>query len=108
MPVGNVLVRDARSDVKHDDAALAVDVVSIAETAKLLLACGIPDIKLNLAQVLGVLFSMCCCGHLQRSGCAYCCETKRVDLNTKSSDVLLLELSSQVALDEGRLLRYLC
>lgn len=30
-------------------------------------------------------------------------ESERVDLNTESSDVLLLELSSQVTLDEGGL-----
>jgi hypothetical protein len=34
----------------------------------------------------------------------YRCEAERVDLDTESSDVLLLELSRQVALDEGGLL----
>jgi hypothetical protein len=55
VPVGNVLVGDARSDVKHDDTALAVDVVSITETAKLLLACSVPDVELDLAEVLPCL-----------------------------------------------------
>lgn len=57
MPVGNVLVCDARGDVEHDDAALAVDVVSIAETTELLLTCGVPDVELDGAQVL-LLVSM--------------------------------------------------
>jgi hypothetical protein len=58
VPVGNVLVGNARSDVKHDDTALAVDVVSITETAELLLACSVPDIELDLAEVLPYL-SVC-------------------------------------------------
>jgi hypothetical protein len=52
VPVGNILVGDARSDVEHDDAALAVDVVTITETAKLLLTSGVPDIELDLTKVL--------------------------------------------------------
>lgn len=52
MPVGDVLVSDTGCDVKHDDAALAVDIVSITKTSELLLSCGIPDIELNVAQVL--------------------------------------------------------
>ena len=49
MPVGNVLVGDAGSNVEHDNTTLAVDVVSITKTPKLLLSCGIPDIELNVA-----------------------------------------------------------
>jgi hypothetical protein len=52
VPVGDILVGDTRCDVEHDDTALAVDVVSIAKTSKLLLSCGIPDIELDVAQVL--------------------------------------------------------
>lgn len=52
MPVGNVLVGDAGGDVKHDDTALAVDVVPISQTTKLLLAGGIPDVELDGAKVL--------------------------------------------------------
>lgn len=52
MPVGDVLVGDAGSDVEHDDTALAVDVVAIAETAELLLAGGVPDVELDLTEVL--------------------------------------------------------
>lgn len=52
MPVGDVLVGDTRSNIEHDDAALAVDVVSISQATKLLLTSGVPDVKLDLAQVL--------------------------------------------------------
>lgn len=52
MPVGNVLVGDTGSDIEHDDAALAVDVVAIAETTELLLTGGIPDIELDGTEVL--------------------------------------------------------
>ena len=52
MPVGDVLVGDAGSDVEHDDTALAVDVVPITKTAELLLAGGVPDVELDLTEVL--------------------------------------------------------
>jgi hypothetical protein len=52
VPVGNVLVRDTGGDVKHDDTALAVDVVTVTETAELLLAGRIPDVESDLAEVL--------------------------------------------------------
>ena len=52
VPVGDVLVCNARGDVKHDDAALAVDIVAIAETTKFLLAGGVPNVELDLTEVL--------------------------------------------------------
>lgn len=52
MPVGDVLVGDTGSDIKHDDTALSVDVVSITKTTKLLLTSSIPDIELDWSQVL--------------------------------------------------------
>ena len=52
MPVGDVLVGDAGSDIEHDDAALSVDVVTVAETTELLLAGSVPDIEGDLAEVL--------------------------------------------------------
>jgi len=51
MPVGNVLVRDSRCDVKHDDTTLALNIVSISETTKLLLTSSIPDVKADCAEV---------------------------------------------------------
>ena len=52
MPVGDVLVGNAGSNVKHDDAALTVDVVAISETTELLLTGGVPDIEGDRAVVL--------------------------------------------------------
>ena len=52
MPVGDVLVGDARGDIKHDDATLAVDVVAITETAELLLTGSVPHVELDLTEVL--------------------------------------------------------
>jgi hypothetical protein len=52
MPVGHILVCDARGNIEHDDTALAVNVVAITETTELLLAGGIPDVELNLTEVL--------------------------------------------------------
>lgn len=52
MPVGDVLVGDTGGNIEHDDTALAVDVVTITETAELLLTSGIPDIELDSTEVL--------------------------------------------------------
>jgi len=52
VPVGNVLVGNSGGNVEHDDTTLAVDIVSITQTTELLLSCSIPDIELNVAQVL--------------------------------------------------------
>jgi hypothetical protein len=49
VPVGDVLVSNARCNVEHDDAALAVDIITVSQSTKLLLACCVPDIKLDLA-----------------------------------------------------------
>lgn len=51
MPVGDVLVGDAGGDVEHDDTALALDVVAVAETTELLLTRGIPDVEADRAEV---------------------------------------------------------
>lgn len=53
MPIGDVLIGDASRDVKHYNATLALDVVAIAETTKLFLAGGIPDIENDRAIVGG-------------------------------------------------------
>ena len=52
MPVGNILVSDSRGHIEHDDAALSVDVISISQTTEFLLTRCIPDVKVDLAQVL--------------------------------------------------------
>lgn len=51
VPVGYVLVRDARGDVKHDDAALALNVVAVAQAAEFLLAGSVPDVEADGAKV---------------------------------------------------------
>lgn len=53
VPGGHVLVRQPGRDVKHDDGALAVDVVAVAQAAKLLLARGVPAVEADLAAVGG-------------------------------------------------------
>jgi hypothetical protein len=70
VPVGDVLVGDARGDVEHDDAALAVDVVAVAKTTELLLSSGVPDIELDLTKVLGCVLvtGYVRFGRLQREG----------------------------------------
>ena len=65
VPVGDVLVGDAGGDVEHDDTALALNVVAVAETTELLLARGIPDVEADGTEVGG--------------------ERERVHLHTESS-----------------------
>ena len=52
MPIGYVLVGDARGDIKHDNTTLAIDIVAISKTTKLLLTRGVPHIELDLAIIL--------------------------------------------------------
>ena len=57
VPVGDVLVSNARCNIEHDDAALAVDIIAISQPTELLLPCCVPDIKLDLAEVLLIVRS---------------------------------------------------
>lgn len=83
MPIGYVLVRDPRGHVEHDDAALTLDVITITEPTKLLLAGCVPNVEDDVAEI-------------GREG-------QRVDFNTESGDVFLLEFPGQMTLDESRL-----
>ena len=105
MPVGNILVGDSGCDVEHDDTALSVDVVPISETTKLLLSCSIPDIELYPSVILKQ-HKLDVPRPRIKVG-TYCRETKRVNLNTKCCNVLLLEFSGQMALDEGGLSQHI-
>mmetsp|Transcript_14443 Transcript_14443/g.30326 ORF Transcript_14443/g.30326 Transcript_14443/m.30326 type:complete len:246 (-) Transcript_14443:35-772(-) len=83
VPVGNVLVRDARGDIKHDDRALALNVVPISQSTKLLLTSCIPDIE----------------GQWPTVGR----ELEGIHLYTECRDVLLLKLARQVTLHQSGL-----
>ena len=52
VPVGDVLVGDTGGHIEHDNTALAVDIVPITETTKLLLTSSVPYVELNSSQVL--------------------------------------------------------
>jgi len=81
MPIWDVFVRDSGSDIEHDDPALALDVVPIAETTEFLLSGSIPDVEADGAIVGG--------------------KGEGVDFNTEGSNVFLLEFTGQVTLDES-------
>ena len=51
VPVRHILVRDSRGNVEHDDATLALYVITITETTELLLTCSIPDVETDSAEV---------------------------------------------------------
>ena len=100
VPVWYIFVGDTRRHVKHDDATLAVDVVSITETAKLLLTCSIPHVKLDGTQVLCYVSLRCIRTLAVGQGSAHRRKAERVDFDTKSSNVFLLEFSGKMTLDE--------
>ena len=83
LPVWDVLVRDTRRHVKHDDRTLALNVVPITKASKLLLAGRVPAVEADRAKVR--------------------VERQRMHFHTQRRHVLLLELSRQVALHERRL-----
>ena len=81
MPVGNVFVGDAGGDVEHDNGALALNVISIAQSAEFLLTGSVPDIEFDRTSVR--------------------VEDEGVDLDAEGGDVFLFELTRQVPLDKG-------
>lgn len=81
VPVRHILVGDATRDIKHDNRALSLNVVSVAKATKLFLSGCIPNIKFNRTSV-GV-------------------ELQRMDFYTERRHVFLFEFSRQVALDKG-------
>ena len=52
VPIGDIFVGNTGGHIKHDDTALAVDVVSISQPTELLLTRGVPDVELDLTEVL--------------------------------------------------------
>ena len=52
MPIRDVLIGNARCNIKHDDTALPINIITVAKTTKLLLSGSIPHIKLNISRVL--------------------------------------------------------
>lgn len=114
MPRWDVLVGNAGSDIEHDDTTLAVDIVTISQTAKLFLSGSIPHIELDGAQILYpyLLDSFdnrkCFCSREGRreesiGGVAHRLKVEGVDFDTESSNVFLLEFTSNMALYEGGL-----
>lgn len=81
VPVGNILVRDSRCNIKHNNGTVSLDVVTITKTSQLLLASSIPDIEFD--------------------GSSICMENERMDLHTKGGYIFLLKLSCQVTLNKG-------
>ena len=45
MPVRDIFVRDTGSHVEHDDAALTLDVVPVAQASEFLLTGRVPDVE---------------------------------------------------------------
>mmetsp|Transcript_6604 Transcript_6604/g.13646 ORF Transcript_6604/g.13646 Transcript_6604/m.13646 type:complete len:263 (+) Transcript_6604:210-998(+) len=83
MPVRNILVSDTRSDIEHDNGALALNVVSVTKSSKFFLSGGIPNIEFDWTTV-GV-------------------KSQGMHLYPQSRNIFLLEFSRQVTLNESGL-----
>jgi hypothetical protein len=81
VPFWDICVGDSGADIEHDNTSVTSDVITITKTAKFLLSRGVPDIEFNLTVV--------------------CEERHRVDLDSKSGNILLFELSGKMTFDEG-------
>ena len=51
MPVGNIFVGYTGGNVKHDNGALALDVITISETSELFLASCVPNIESEMTNL---------------------------------------------------------
>jgi len=80
VPLGDVLVGLTRSEVEHDDGAVGINVVALAEIAEFLLSSSIPDDEADLTTV----------GREVDAG----------DIGALGGNVRLLELTSDVTLNE--------
>jgi len=80
VPVGNIFVCDTGGDIKHDNGALALDVVTVAQSSEFLLSGGVPDVEFDGTSV-GV-------------------ENERVNFDSERGDVLFLKFSRQMPLDK--------
>ncbi len=111
MPVGNVLVGDARRHVKHDDAALSIDVIAVAQTSEFLLSSRIPHVESNRTDVLSNFWTyvrnmsnMVVDRSMQEMRIiTYRGEIQSMHLHTERGNVLLLKLARLVTLHERRL-----
>jgi len=81
VPLRYVSVSNSRADIEHDNSTVSTNVVTITESSKLFLTCGIPNVELDLSMV----------GK----------ERHRMYLNTEGGDVFLLKLTSEMTFDES-------
>ena len=104
MPVGDVLVGDSGGDIEHDDTALALDVVAIAETTELLLAGGVPDVEADRAEVgregdrVNLDTKRGCGTAVARFRLLILAKLAAESMTLLLTDVLLLEFTSKMAL----------
>ncbi len=81
VPVRDILVCNSAGHVKHNDGALTLDVITVSQSTELLLSGSIPDIEADLTAVR--------------------VELQRVNFDSQCGDILFLELTSSVSLDES-------
>ena len=81
VPFGNVFIGDSSSDVKHKNCGIGSNVITLSQTTEFFLTCSIPDTKLNRSMIS--------------------IEDNWTNLDSLSSNILLLKLSSDVSFNKG-------
>ena len=81
VPVRDVLVSDTGRDIEHDNRALTLDVVPVAQSTKFFLPRRVP--------------------HVEFDGTTVGIKGERMDLHAERCDVFLFKLPRQMALDKG-------
>lgn len=106
VPVGNIFVGDPRSNVKHDNTTLAVDIIAVSEAAKLLLAGSVPDVKLNVPKILPMINQSALGASIKSPRDFHVThrrKAQRVNFHAECCHVLLFKFASQVAFNKRSL-----
>lgn len=82
VPVGDIFVGNATGNIKHDNGALTLNVITIPQASELFLTGRVPDVELN--------------------GSAIGKEGQGMDFDTERRDVFLFKFTGQMSLDKGR------
>jgi hypothetical protein len=105
MPVGYIFVSDARSDIKHDNGTLPLNVVTVTEPAEFFLHSKV-NIYVRPETYLEKTDGQYLAGgipNVKPDGPSVCVEHEGMDLHAESGDVLLLKLPGQMALHKSGL-----
>lgn len=83
IPLRDIFIGNSGGDIEHDDGSMSSNIISFSESSEFFLSSSIPDIQFNSTSVSE--------------------ESNIGNFDSLGSDIFLLELSSQMSLDESGL-----